>query len=62
MNGRGTFRSVAYRLSRLPTADMFFMARAFPDHPSVKDVSEKAELFDEAAAKFSIPSLPTVTV
>jgi len=38
------------------------LAKEFPNHPLVRDVSEKAGLFDEAAAKFSIPSLPTVAV
>jgi hypothetical protein len=38
------------------------MTQEFPDHPSVKDVSEKADLFDKAAAKIHVPSLPTVAV
>jgi len=38
------------------------LVQEFPNHPAVKDVSEKAELFDGAAAKFNIPSLPTVAV
>jgi len=36
------------------------LTQEFPNHPSVKDVSEKSNLFDEAAAKFNVPSLPTV--
>lgn len=38
------------------------LTQEFPNHPLVKDVSEKADLFDEAAAKFDVPSLPTVAV
>jgi len=38
------------------------LTQEFPNHPLVKDVSEKANLFDEAAAKIHVPSLPTVTV
>lgn len=36
------------------------LTQEFPNHPLVKDVSEKADLFDDAAAKFDIPPLPTV--
>jgi hypothetical protein len=38
------------------------LEQEYPNHPLVKGVSEKAELFDEAAAKFHVPSLPTVAV
>jgi len=32
----------------------------FPKHPSAKGVSEKVGLFYKVAAKFSIPSPPTI--
>jgi len=38
------------------------LTQEFPNHPLVKDVSEKADLFDDAAAKFNVPPLPTLTV
>ena len=34
----------------------------FSNHPSVREVSEKAELVDRATAKSNMPSLPTVAV
>ena len=36
------------------------LAQVFPGHTSVKDFPEKTNLFDEAMAKFNIPSLPTL--
>ena len=38
------------------------LAQGFTNHPSVKDVSEKVELFGGAGTKFNIPSLPSVVV
>jgi len=36
------------------------LTQEFPNHPLVKDLSEKADLFDNAAAKFDVPPLPIV--
>ena len=63
MNGGGAFlrHPTPIFLITQPTLHSK-LTQEFPNHPLVKDVSEKADLFDEAAAKFSIPSLPTVAV
>ena len=42
--------------------DYSALAPEFQNHPSVGDVSGKAELVDLATEKFNIPSLPTVAV
>lgn len=36
------------------------LTREFPNHPLVKDVSEKGDLFDDTAAKVDVPPLPTI--
>ena len=35
------------------------LAREYPDHPLVADYRKKADLFDELAAKFTVPALAT---
>ena len=38
------------------------LTQEFPNYPSVKGVSEKTSLFDEALAEFKVSSPPTVAV
>lgn len=37
------------------------LEKQFPDHPMVSDYQQKAALFDELAAKFTVPALATAS-
>ena len=37
------------------------LEKQFPDHPMVADYQQKAALFDELAAKFTVPALATAS-